>query len=338
MSWVSRLPRWIQSSPWKPGENHLLTYLQRADAEMLGCWWYDARGQQWLEDNYLMAVAGSEMSHFKRRVVVFLHGRGSHRGRRWLQQEYEKISIYMQAALVIIDYRGFADSMGEPSEEGLIQDALMAIESAVKDLHATEVVVWGQSLGSGVATQAVARYNKSLEKMDADRNPVRVSTLVLEAPFTCIAEGFADHWLYRPLRWVVGGNQMVRLIDQLLPNDQWYTEKHIRSINCRLVLIHGDKDATIPHHHSERLNWTRCQDDDTNTTLFILPGATHNSIARHARFKHILKGIVICSDHPDGMPLQAQVASSIHIEAMGENCSCGSEMAKAMDFHSKLRT
>jgi fermentation-respiration switch protein FrsA (DUF1100 family) len=76
--------------------------------------------------------------------------------------------------LVAVAYRGFGGSTGSPSETGLLLDADAAYAFCT-DYYATKrIVVWGESLGTGVA---VALAGKHL-----------VGRLVLEVPFTSAAD------------------------------------------------------------------------------------------------------------------------------------------------------
>lgn len=56
-------------------------------------------------------------------------------------------------AVALVNYRGYGDSTGEPSEAALFDDALRVHDQLVQrpDLDAHRVVVMGRSLGSGVA-------------------------------------------------------------------------------------------------------------------------------------------------------------------------------------------
>src|SRR5437879_2787088 len=49
----------------------------------------------------------------------------------------------------IFDYRGYGASQGKPTEHGLVQDGIAAIEYARrrKDVDPKRLVIWGQSLG-----------------------------------------------------------------------------------------------------------------------------------------------------------------------------------------------
>jgi abhydrolase domain-containing protein 12 len=60
--------------------------------------------------------------------------------------------------VLAIDYRGFGDSTGSPSEEGLLQDARAIWEYANDGQKGEEgVVLMGQSLGTGVVAGLAGR-------------------------------------------------------------------------------------------------------------------------------------------------------------------------------------
>ena len=59
--------------------------------------------------------------------------------------------------LVALSYRGYAGSTGHPSERGLLLDAAAAYDFTAARYGADRIVVWGFSLGSGVAVALAAR-------------------------------------------------------------------------------------------------------------------------------------------------------------------------------------
>ncbi len=62
--------------------------------------------------------------------------------------------------VLAIDYRGFGGSSGTPSEAGLLHDAEAAYRAArAKGYAPADIVVLGESLGSGVALKLAARYS-----------------------------------------------------------------------------------------------------------------------------------------------------------------------------------
>lgn len=58
------------------------------------------------------------------------------------------------ANVLAIDYRGFADSTGKPSEVGLVRDARAAFDWLVaQGKRAEDILIVGHSLGTGVSGQ-----------------------------------------------------------------------------------------------------------------------------------------------------------------------------------------
>lgn len=98
--------------------------------------------------------------------------------------------------LVAVSYRGYWTSRGRPSERGIGLDAAAAIEYARSRLRTSadppiRLVLWGQSIGAGVATSAAAALSSIVPKKKGSRNgdsalASPVSGLVLETPFASV--------------------------------------------------------------------------------------------------------------------------------------------------------
>ena len=104
-------------------------------------------------------------------VILYFQGNGGalrHRADRFTQL------VQNGFGLVAVAYRGFGGSTGSPSETGLLLDAETANAFCTDYYAAKRIVVWGESLGTGVA---VALAGKHL-----------IGRLVLEAPFTSAAD------------------------------------------------------------------------------------------------------------------------------------------------------
>lgn len=74
----------------------------------------------------------------------------------WLLPEWARVSEW---ALLLVNYRGYGLSGGRPSEQALYRDALALYDRMTQrsDVDGTHVVVFGRSLGTGVATYLAAR-------------------------------------------------------------------------------------------------------------------------------------------------------------------------------------
>jgi len=127
--------------------------------------------------------------------------------------------------LVALSYRGYAGSSGQPSERGLLQDAAAAYAFTVERYRAERIVVWGFSLGTGVAVALAA------EKP--------VGKLVLEAPYTSTVDVAAS---------------LLRIVPvSLLMRDPFHSDQRIARVSAPLLIMHGDSDPAIPISFGERL-------------------------------------------------------------------------------------
>ncbi|KAL9027374.1 MAG: hypothetical protein Q9196_004090 [Gyalolechia fulgens] len=126
-------------------------------------------------------------------VVIYFQGNGGSLPPRLpalsavlktLQRDAPSSTTY---TLLGLSYRGFWTSRGRPSERGIGQDAAAAIRYALTELpepfnSPTSLVLWGQSIGAGVATSAAA----ALSSRGYQAGGPGLSGLLLETPFVSV--------------------------------------------------------------------------------------------------------------------------------------------------------
>jgi fermentation-respiration switch protein FrsA (DUF1100 family) len=155
-------------------------------------------------------------------VIVYFHGNGG--ALKYRVARFRKL-IADGIGLVALEYRGYGGLSGSPSEPGLIADAEAAYAFAAARYSVSQIVLWGESLGSGVAVALAA------EKP--------VGRVILEAPFTSAAAVGARHYWYLP----VG----------LLMKDQFHSDRRIGKVTAPLLILHGLRDQTVPYAMGEHL-------------------------------------------------------------------------------------
>jgi dienelactone hydrolase len=106
--------------------------------------------QVWLKDKYHTYYGGSGP-----RVIVYFHGNGENLRSLHKVGMIEAISNY--GAFVIPDYPSYGKSSGEPSESALVDMGVEAVAFAKRTHPGKRVVLWGWSLGSGVAGLVAAK-------------------------------------------------------------------------------------------------------------------------------------------------------------------------------------
>ncbi len=133
----------------------------------------------------------------------------------------ERIRKYMAHGygVVMMTYRGFGGSGGRPSEEANVSDALDVYEAVrASGIPAAAIVVYGESLGSGVAVQLAAQKE--------------VGGLILDAPYTSIVDLAALHYPHLPARWLM--------------TDRYETLKVAGKVTAPALIVHGEADDIIP--------------------------------------------------------------------------------------------
>lgn len=94
----------------------------------------------------------------ERPIILFFHGNAATRAFNARIQHYQGFSTRLGANVLAIDYRGFADSTGKPSESGLVCDARTAFDWLVAQGKKPEdILIIGHSLGTGVSGQLGAQ-------------------------------------------------------------------------------------------------------------------------------------------------------------------------------------
>jgi fermentation-respiration switch protein FrsA (DUF1100 family) len=151
-----------------------------------------------------------------RPVILYFHGNGG--ALHYRVARFQKL-IDDGIGLVAVEYRGYGGSSGSPSEHGLIADAEAGYAFATARYSVPQIVVWGESLGTGVAVALAA------EKP--------VGRVILEAPFTSAEAVGAERYWYLPVR--------------LLMKDQFRSDERIGKVTAPLLILHGLRDDTVPY-------------------------------------------------------------------------------------------
>ena len=130
--------------------------------------------------------------------------------------------------VLLFDYRGFGRSEGRPSEEGTYRDAVAAHRYLVgeRGIASERLILFGESLGAAVAIELSLRE--------------RAAALVLEAPFTSIAEMTRVAYPF-----LAPFTSLVRT--------RYDNLKKIPAVALPLLLFHGRRDPVVPFEQGETL-------------------------------------------------------------------------------------
>ena len=151
-----------------------------------------------------------------RPTILYFHGNAGN-----LANRSERVRRFLARGwgVLFMSYRGYSGSSGKPSESANVADAKLAYDVLRKaGVAADDIIVYGESLGSGVAVQVAA------EKP--------VGGLVLDAPYTSIVDVAEASYPYLPVRPFIF--------------DRYETMRFLPKVKAPLLVMHGEDDRVIP--------------------------------------------------------------------------------------------
>jgi len=179
----------------------------------------------WLESAPGVKIHGWFVPHRAAKgTVLFFHGNAGSIASRldWLRMFHD-----LGYAVLIVDYRGYGRSAGEPSEQGTYADASAAWNyvTALRGVGAQDVVIVGESLGAAIATELAART--------APR------AVVIQSTFTSVPDLAAELYRFLPVRWI--------------SRFDYDTHSRIARVSAPVFVAHSPADEIIPFHHGKAL-------------------------------------------------------------------------------------
>ena len=163
--------------------------------------------------------------------------------------------------VLIIDYRGYGKSGGEPTESGLYMDAEAALQWLKQHHPVDNTIAYGRSLGSGVAAYLATQHS--------------FKALILETPYDLLTN-VIQHKVLLPVP-----KQILR---HHFPN-----KEYLPKAKCPVHIFAGSKDRLIPLKLSEQLIPALQSPDDFK----IIQGAGHRNLAAFKAFHFELAQLLL---------------------------------------------
>ena len=176
--------------------------------------WY-MRDDLWREDH-------------NRPVILLFHGNASNIANRVFKADY---LLDLGYDVFLLEYRGYGGNPRQPTEAGLYLDAEAALSHLMEDrgIPAHQIVLYGESLGSGVAVEMAANHPYAHQ----------FGALILEAPFRSAIQIGKDAYPFIPVGLVL--------------KDRFETENKIAGVTVPVFIMHGARDKVIAQSHGKRL-------------------------------------------------------------------------------------
>ena len=157
-----------------------------------------------------------------RKIWLFLHGNGGQAGNR----AYVLPRIAPADSLYVLEYPGYGERPGKPSRTAFDRAALKAYTALVAQHGVENIIVLGESLGTGPASQLASA-------------PTPPRHIVLVVPFAVLKEVAQENFRLLP----VG----------LIMLDRWDNIAALRGFTGRVDIFGATHDTVIPIRHARKL-------------------------------------------------------------------------------------
>lgn len=187
-------------------------------------------------------------------VVLYFHGNKGNINRyapfaaHFIRNHYEAW---------MIDYPGFGKTTGNISEERLYADALTLYKMARSQYSTDSIVIYGKSIGTGIATQLAAIRD--------------CRQLILETPY------YSTHSLAR---------RFFPVYPSLLKYDL-KTAAHLDKIKIPVTILHGTADWTVPYGESKKIFKEHPQ-----VNLISFKDGEHNNLHTYPKFQQVIDSLL----------------------------------------------
>lgn len=161
--------------------------------------------------------------------IVFFHGNNENLEMVKDRGIYHQF-IKMNVNFIVIDYPGLGRSNSFPNQYNMTQAGLAAFEFALNEFPGTEFILWGRSLGAGLAAQVAPLVQEHL------------SAFILTSPWATIKK-LADS----------KSKLSNQLSEEWLRSNTYDSVAAARQIHVPTLVIHGKKDLIIPYRFGKKV-------------------------------------------------------------------------------------
>lgn len=178
----------------------------------------------------------------KEKLIIYYGGNGEE-----VSYNFESFRRIEDHAILMMNYRGYGESQGSPSEKRLVGDALALFDEMSRSY--STIILFGRSLGSGVAVQVAGRR--------------AVHSLILVTPFDSVVAVGQKLFPFAPV--------------SLLAKDRYDSIAASRGVKAPALFLLAEMDEIIPIRHGINLadHW------EGERQVVTIEGAMHNTIGNY---------------------------------------------------------
>ena len=234
------------------------------------------------------SVDGKQVLAAGQPIVLFFPGNAGNRSDRGVQ--FDVIGS-LNAHVLLVDYRGYGDNSGKPSEANFAKDARSIWNYLTQelDVRPQQVVIYGESLGGGVATRLAS---------ELCHEGIEPGGLIIQSTFSSLVAVAQVHFPVVPV--------------SLLLVDRYPSDQRITKVTCPILQIHGEQDTIVPFSIGQKLFEAAPAKSSQGIAKqqIVMPHTDHNDVysesTDHEKLINGLKGFLDGVDDRSKSKLQPE--------------------------------
>ncbi|WP_353780161.1 alpha/beta fold hydrolase [Winogradskyella sp. 3972H.M.0a.05] len=199
--------------------------------------------------------------HFKaenpKGIIIYFHGNAGDLS-RWGKITEQFVDFNYD--VLVMDYRTYGKSTGKLSEKALYEDAQLCYDYAANLFNVEDIIIFGRSLGTGVASHLASKN--------------ACSQLILETPYYSIADVAKYRFPIFPVK---------ALLKYKIP-----TYKYLEEVDCPITIFHGTEDYVVPYNSGKKLKDASSKD----INFITIEGGEHNNLVDFEIYREGLEDLL----------------------------------------------
>lgn len=185
----------------------------------------------------------------KTKAIIYYGGNAEE-----LSLNLDEFELFDEYGIVLINYQGYGKSEGSPGQNEIYSDALFIFDYIHKNYHKPnqEIILFGRSLGSGVATYVASQRN--------------VNKLILVTAYDSITEIAKKHYPFLPV--------------DLIVKHPFNSKEHVKNLKIPTLILSAEYDKIIPFNNTKNL----IESFSEHVSSIIVEGTDHNTIQMSQKY------------------------------------------------------
>lgn len=208
------------------------------------------------KDKNLSLVQFTLPDSTRKGIVLYFHG---NRGNINRYAKHAALFTRNGYEVWMIDYPGFGKSTGKRTENILYEDALVLYKMAIKQTSAEHIIIYGRSIGSGIAAQLASVRD--------------CQQLILETPYYSMAKLAAHYFFIYPVKY--------------FSKYEIPTYTYLEFVRSPVTIFHGTNDGVVPYKHAK---WLKEKNGKIN--LIAIEKGRHNNLAEFPVFREKIDSLL----------------------------------------------